>query len=224
VLLAACLAAGAPAAAARTSTARFLVSVRATVTKEWSYRAAQVAAGCRTRVTGSGTRTITFRSRDVSVVTARWAGGRARVRFSGSASALGGSIRQTGRKTTTTSGPAGCDEGTRRASCTPVSRGFSDRSAQLVSGRLHKVSFRRMSGFVPDAFFGDCPGEPAPVRAVGAGLALADAGVDERDLFDRSVGGLTLEGTADVTTTLLNRSAKIVQHVRWTLTLRRLGG
>jgi hypothetical protein len=223
VPLAACLSAAVPALAAKSSTARFLVSVRATVTKDWDYTMTRTSAGCRARIDGKGTRTITFRSRDVSVVTARWAGGRSRVRFSGSVGSLGGSIRQTGKKTTKQSGSAGCEQGTRHAVCTPVSRTFAGQRAQLVSGRLHKLGFRRLRGFVPDAFFGDCPGEPASVRSIGSGLSLADATLDERDLFNRSVGGLTLQGSADSTTTLLNRSATVTEHVRFTVTLRRLG-
>jgi hypothetical protein len=121
------------------------------------------------------------------------------------------------------SGGAGCDQGTRDLSCDRVSRSVSNLRAQLVSGRLHKVGFRRMKGVVPAAFFGSCPGEPTAVRSIGGGLALADASLNERDLFDRDVGGLTLHGEADATTTLLNRSATVVEHVRWTVTLRRLG-
>jgi hypothetical protein len=224
VLLSAALAAAAASVAAESSTAQFLVSVRATVTKQWNYTRTQKNAGCQARTDGRGTRTISFRSGDVSVVTARWAGGRSRVRFSGNAGSLRGSIRETGTKSTKQSGPGSCEQGTSRSVCTPVSQTFSGRSAQLVSGRLHKVGFRRMKALVPDAFFGDCPGEPASVRSLGSGLALADANLSERDLFDRSVGGLTLQGAADATTTLLNRSATVVEHVRWTVTLRRLGG
>ena len=194
------------------------------MTKQWSYTSTQTTAGCRTRVDGTGTRTITFRSRDASVVTARWSGGRSRVRFLGSAASLGGTIRQTGTKTTRQSGPAGCDQATRRTVCTPVTAGFSNQRAQLVSGRFHKVGFRRMAGFVPETFFGDCPGEPSSVRSIGSGLALADANLNERELFNRTVGGISFQGEADARTTLLNRSANVRERVRWSVTLRRLGG
>jgi hypothetical protein len=223
VPLAACLAAAAPVVASSSETDRFLVSVRATVTKQWRYTSLQTSSGCRTRVDGKGTRKITLRSRDVSTITARRAGGRSRVRFSGNVGPLGQTIRQTGSKTTTKTGPAACEQGTERTVCSPLTRTFSAASAQLVSRRLHKVGFRRTRALVPEAFFGDCPGEPASVRSVGSGLALADAGLNEHDLFDRSVGGLTLSGEADATTVLLNRTATIVEHVRWTLMLRRLG-
>jgi hypothetical protein len=223
VLLAGLLAAAASAGTAGTRTARFLVSMRATITKQWTYASAARSSGCRTAIAGKGLRTITLRSRDASVVTATWAGGRARVRFGGAARALGGLIRESGTKTTTTTGPAECDPGTQRLTCTPISRSVSDLRAELVSGRRHEVGFRRMKDVVPDAFFGSCPGEPTSVRTVGSGLALADASFSERDLFDRNTGGLTLQGSADASTTLLNRTAKIVEHVRWTATLRRLG-
>lgn len=211
-----------PAMAARSSSARFLVSLRATITKQWSYTSSGRSEGCRTNVTGSGMRTIVLRSHDVSVVTVRWAGGRSRVRFAGAVGSLAERIRQTGSKTTRTSG-SGCDDSVSRATCAPLTRTFRGRRAQLVSARRHKLTFRRMRGLVPADFVNDCPGEPARVRAVVAGLAFADATFSEREFFDRRVGGLTLQGTAEATTTLLNRSARIVHHVRWTLTLRRLG-
>jgi hypothetical protein len=81
-----------------------------------------------------------------------------------------------------------------------------------------------MKKLVPAAFVNDCPGEPGSVRAVNAGLAFADATFSERELFNRRVGGLTLEGDAEGTTTLLSGSARIAHRVHWTLTLRRLGG
>ena len=46
----------------------------------------------------------------------------------------------------------------------------------------------------------------------------------EADVFDRTAGGITLQGTTDVTTQTLSGSAKVVQHVSWRLRLRRLGG
>jgi hypothetical protein len=223
VPLAACLAAVAPAVADRTSTARFLVSVRGTVTKQWTYSSTQTTAGCRTRIDGSGKRTITLRSADVSVVTVTWGGGRSRARFSGTPRLLGGTIRQTGAKTTKRSGPATCEQETQQETCPPLARTFSGRPAQLVSGRLHKVGFRRTTGLVPAVFFGDCPGEPASVRSIGSGISLATGNLNEGDLFDHSVGGLTMQGAADARTTLLNRSATVREHVRWTVTLRRVG-
>jgi hypothetical protein len=212
-----------PAAGAGSSRARFLVSLRATITKQWSYTSSQRSGGCRIEVTGSGKRTISLRSRDVATVSARWNGGVSRVAFSGAVTALSESVRQSGTKVVRTTGGTECDEGVSRKTCAPMARTLSNRRARLVSTRPHKVGFRRMAGLVPDVFFNDCPGEPARVRAVAAGLALADASLSERDLFDRSVGGMTVEGTADASATLLNRSARIVHHVRWTLTLRRLG-
>jgi hypothetical protein len=223
VLVATSLAAFQSASAARTANARFLVTVRASITKQWSYTSARTSEACRVAVRGSGTRKISLRSRDVSVVTARWTGGRSRVRFSGALRPLGVTVRQSGTKTTKTSG-ADCEESVERATCAPLTRAFQGPGAQLVSGRVHRLSFRRMKNLVPDEFFNDCPGEPGSVRAVVAGLAFADAKFSERELFNRAIGGLTIEGEAEGSTTLLNGSAKIEHRVRWTLTLRRLGG
>jgi hypothetical protein len=85
------------------------------------------------------------------------------------------------------------------------------------------VSFRAATGFVPDEFFNTCPGEPTAVRGIAGGLDLAGAKLSEADLFDRTVGGMTVQGSSEVTTQTLNGSAKVVQSVDWRLTLRRLG-
>jgi hypothetical protein len=223
VLSTAALVALQAAAAAETSTARFLVSLRATVTKQWSYTSTVKAGGCTTRISGRGTRTISMRTPDASVVTVRQREPGARVTFTGAIRPLSASITQTGTKTTTSSGPSGCEHAVRHFDCVRMTRSVPNLAAQLLSERLHKLSFRRMKGFVPDAFFNECPGEPKAVRLINAGLRLADANLDERDLFERSVGGLTRQGSADATTTLLNLSARIGRHVRWSLTLRRLG-
>ena len=211
------------ASAAPTLSARFLVSVRATITKQWTYTTSRASEGCRVQVRGSGTRTISLRTRDVSVVAARWSGGRSHVTFSGGIGPLGVTVRQLGTKRTTTSGPAGCEDSV-RTSCTPVTRAFRGPRAQLASERAHRLSFRRMKNFVPDAFFNDCPGEPAAMRRITAGLPFADAGFSERELFDRSIGGITLDGDAEGTTTLVNGSGRVVHRVHWALTLRRIGG
>src|SRR5215212_3192830 len=90
------------ASAAPTSTARFLVSVRATIAKQWTYTTSRTSEGCRVRVSGTGTRTISLRSRAVAIVAARWRGGRSHVRFSGGVGPLGVTVRQLGTKRTTT--------------------------------------------------------------------------------------------------------------------------
>ena len=225
LLVAATLTALQSAAAAETSTtARFLVSLRGTIKKGWSYTSSGLTDGCRTHVSGNGTRSISLRSRDVSVVTARRAGTAGRVIFSGTVTAIGGTIRESGTKTTRSSGPVGCEQDTQKTTCPPVTQTFRGQHARLVGGRRHTLTLGPMKRLVPDAFFNDCPGEPRAVRRISTGLGFADARLNERDIFDRSVAGLTLQGSADASTTLFNRSAKIEQHVRWTLTLRRLGG
>jgi hypothetical protein len=224
VILAATLTGFPSAFAARTSSARFLVSVRASVTKQWTYATARTVAGCGTKVSGGGIRTIKLRTSDMSAVTASWAGGRALVRFLGKARFLAGSVSQSGSKTTTASGPTGCKSGVEHKDCKVVVRSFRNQSASLVSRKRHLLSFGAMRGLVPSQFFGSCPGEPSVVRSVTGGVELADAKLNEKNLFDRTVAALTLAGSADATTQLTDGSARVVQHVRWTVTLRRLGG
>jgi hypothetical protein len=167
-------------------------------------------------------RAISLRSVAGSVVRAiRTGGGRAR--FTGSLRGLDETVQQRGTKTTRSSGTAGCTA-THRFACRPLTRVLHDRSTQLVSRRLHRLGFRPLVGLVPADLLNGCPGEPTAVRHIGGGLDLAAAKYGEADVFDSNVGGITLQGTADVTTQTLSGSAKVVQHVAWTLTLRRLGG
>lgn len=212
----------AAAAQTRTETTRFLVSVRGTLTKQWSYTRSKIETDCATTIKGSGLRTITLRSSDVSVVAGSWAGGKARARFGGSIR-LAGTIKQSGTQTITTRGMAGCDKGTRRVTCGRLMRSFRAKTARLVSRRVHRLGLRRIAGLVPADVYTSCPGEPTAVRALASGIELAGATYSERELFDRTTAGMTLQGSADITTKLLSSPANVVQHVRWTLILRRVG-
>jgi len=204
------------AAASQTSRASFLVSLSGTVTKQWTYTAtAQTPEGCTVRTT--------FRSSDNSVVrTSR--NGKSLVRFSGYVRALRETIQQSGTKTTkATTEKSPCDTTPHRLVCRLMTRSRSNRALQLVSRRAHHVTFKPATGLVPSEFFNTCPGEPTAVRGIAGGLDLAAAKLSEADLFERAVGGMTLQGSSEVTTQALNGSAKVVQRVEWRLTLRRLG-
>jgi hypothetical protein len=212
------------AAASQTSRASFLVSLSGTVTKQWVYTAtAQTPEGCTVRTSGAGTRKITFRSSDNSVVrTSRT--GKTLVRFSGDVRALRETIQQSGTKTTkATTEKTSCDTTPHRLVCKLMTRSRSNRALRLVSRRAHHVTFKPATGLVPSEFFNTCPGEPTAVRGIAGSLDLAAAKLSEADLFDRAVGGMTLQGSSEVTTQALNGSAKVVQRVDWRLTLRRLG-
>jgi hypothetical protein len=192
------------------------------VTKKWSYTTTTTSAGCTTKTSGAGTRTISLRTSE-AIVNGRWAGGSARARFVNPVRGLSGSATQTGTKTTKTTG-SGCTAGGRHFNCARKYGTYQNRSAQLVSGRVHHLGFRRMRRLVPDSFFNSCPGEPTAIRAVGGNLDLADVKYSERDLFAHTTAALTLRASADVTTTNLPASGTVVQHVRWTVIFRRLGG
>jgi hypothetical protein len=204
--------------------ARFLASLGGTVSKRWSYTTTQTINGCTVTTTGNGTRTITLRSADDSVIGARRAAG-GRARFSGSVRFLTETVRQSGTKTTETTGPSACQKSRQRLVCKRVTRLLKNRATQPVSLRLHRLTFRPLTGLVPRAFFiPACPGEPTEVRNIRGGLELASGRFREADLFDRNVGGMTLQGSSDVTTQTLSGSATVAQHTDWRLRLRRLGG
>jgi len=218
------LTAATAAGAGGTSGATFLASLTGTVTKRWTYATSQSVNGCSVKTTGAGNRTISLRSSDDSVVVARRAAG-GRARFSGSVRFLHEYVQQAGTKTTQSTGPGACDSSPRRLVCKRIARSLQNRAAQPVSRRLHRLTFQPMRALVPDAFLSSrCPGEPSAVRDVAGGVELAVARFSEADVFDRTAGGITLQGTTDVTTQTLSGSAKVVQHVSWRLRLRRLGG
>jgi hypothetical protein len=212
------------AAAARTSSGQFLVTLHATLTKQWTYATSTKAAGCTSLVAGSGMRTISLRSSDASVIIGSWPGGRARASFSQTIRSLTGSITQSGTKTTRTTGAAPCSQETHRLQCARITRSLQNRSVQVVSRHVHRLGFRRIQGLVPSDFFGSCPGEPSAVRAIAGGIELADSTYSERDLFDPKTAAVTQQGSADVTSNFLNGTGTVLERVRWTLILRRLGG
>jgi hypothetical protein len=212
----------ASAADSQSSATRFAATFRGSVVKQWTYTAASTVNGCKTRTKGSGTRRISLHSSDVSLVGGRWSGGNSRARFSGKI-ALGGSVQQSGTRTITITAGVGCELGGHRQTCARVNRSFSNTTSGLISRRLHRLGLLRIPNLVSSDFATACPGEPASIRSIAGGIELAGARFDEADLFARSTAGVTLQGSADVSTKLLNGSGSVVQHVRWTLTLRRVG-
>jgi hypothetical protein len=210
------------AAGSQTSRATFLVSLNGSVSKRWTYEtSAKTLEGCTMKTSGTGTRRISYRSADNSVVRASRSGS-GLAKFSGAVRALGETVQQSGTKTTRETGN-GCDATPHRLVCKRVSRSLHGRTLGLVSHRAHRVTFKPAKGIVPPEFFNSCPGEPTAVRGISGALDLAAAQISEADLFDRGVGGMTVEGSSEVTTQTLNGSAKVVQNVNWRLTLRRLG-
>lgn len=209
-------------AAPRTESARFAVSTHGTLVEQWTYTRAVTLNGCPATIKGAGKRTISLRTPDVPVVSGSWSGGTARARFGG-ALRLSGSITQTGKRTTVVGKGQGCEPATHTVACDPVNRTFSGARATVVSRRRHRLGIAAAAGLVPAEFFGSCPGEPTKVRAIGNGIELGDATYKEATLFSRNTAGLTLQGSADVTTTLGGDAGTVVQHVRMTLVLRHVG-
>lgn len=212
----------ASAADSQSSAARFAATFRGSVVKQWTYTSSSTVNGCKTRVNVSGTRKITVRSSDVSLLVGAWSGGKARARFFGKI-VLGGSVQQTGTKSSTVTAGAGCELGTHRQACTRVARSVSNQKTGLISRRRHRLGLLPIYTLVSHDFITPCPGEPPAIQAIAGGLDIAGAGYQEAELFARSTAGETLQGSADVSTNLLNGSGSVVQHVHWTLTLRRVG-
>jgi hypothetical protein len=208
-------------AAPRADAARFAVSVHGTLVKQWTYTRSSTLNGCPTTTSGSGKRTISLRTTDVPLVTGSWSGGSTRAHFSGSVP-LSGSILQSGTKKTVIKGGPACNTGTHRLTCARVNRSFTATKSTLVSRKRHRIADSSPT-LIPADFFSSCPGEPSNVRRTGSGIGLGDAGYKEATLFSRNTAGLTLQGSADVTTELGGGTGTVVQHVHMTITLRRVG-
>src|SRR3954469_15886424 len=122
------------AAASQTGRATFLVSLSGSVSKRWTYATStKTLEGCTVRTSGAGTRTISYRSADNSVVRASRSGA-GLARFSGTVRALGETVHQSGTKTIRETGD-GCDTTPRRLVCKPLSRSLQGRALGLVSHR-----------------------------------------------------------------------------------------
>jgi hypothetical protein len=197
------------------------VSVHGTLVKQWTYTRSSMVNGCPTTTTGSGKRTISLRTSDVRLITGSWSGGSARAHFSGSVP-LSGSIVQSGTRKTVVKGGTACDTGTHKQTCARVNRTFSAKKSTLVSRKRHRIA-DSSPNLVPPDVFTSCPGEPTKVRLTGSGIGLGDAAYKETTLFSRNTAGLTLHGSADVTTELGGSTGTVVQHVRMTIALRRVG-
>jgi hypothetical protein len=208
-------------AAPRADATRFAVSVHGTLVKQWTYTRSSTVNGCPTTTTGSGKRTISLRTSDVPLIAGSWSGGSARAHFSGSVP-LSGSILQSGTKKTVVKGGTACDTGTHKQTCARVNRSFSAKKSTLVSRKRHRIA-DSSPGLVPPEFFTSCPGEPTKVRLTGSGIELGDAAYKETTLFSRNTAGVTVQGRADVTTELGGGTGTVVQHVRMTIALRRVG-
>src|SRR5436853_5246196 len=106
----------ASAADSQSSATRFAATLRGSVVRQWSYTTSTTLNGCKTRVKAAGTRKITLRSSDVSLVAGSWGGGKSRARFAGKI-LLGGAVQQSGTKTTTVTAGVGCELGPHRQTC-----------------------------------------------------------------------------------------------------------
>jgi hypothetical protein len=210
------------AAGTRVDASRFIVSVRATVTQQWTYTTSTKSAGCTSRISAAGTRTFSLRSSDVSPIAMRWSGGASRARFGGRI-AVAGSIAQSGTKTTRVTGTSGCDVGTHRLTCRRLRAAIAGRNLGILSRRRHRMSLTALRAVVPQSFYTDCPGEPAPFRRLSNGLEVADAGYSERALATPSTGGLNVQGGATVTTEFFSPPGRVVQKINFTLLFRRVG-
>jgi hypothetical protein len=204
----------------RASRATFAVTLEAQLTKTWNYVATREADGCTTRTRVRGSRTVTLRSARPTLVTALFAGGRARY-SSGIVRFLGGSVSQSGNVTTVEGGAAGCRRATRRTTCARPRRGLANAAVRFRRSRKDRISFARTRDFAAGLPTG-CPPQAEAVRTERPSLHLAEGEISERGLFSTRYPAQTGFGSVEETTDFEgDETGRVVVRVSWRLTFRR---
>src|SRR5918999_2851750 len=208
------------AGAATPQRAAFRVTLTGTLTKAWTITRT-VEGDCEeiTRTRGHWRLTLATRRPSGVLVLGPSRAGRP-LRFEpGIVRSIAGTGVQRGSRDFVRRGP-GCENSTLHADCAQKRRSFRNAWARLWSprrgrarfGRLHDASAARLFG-------GNCPQQPAVVRAIRTELTLADAPLSTADAFDRNVRRFYIARNSTQETTLEGEwDGKVVERVRWTLT------
>lgn len=210
------------AGAATPKRAVFNVTLRASLTKDWTVARSTVQGDCTETITSTGQWRMGLASRRPSrLVFTLVRRGRplrispAVVRSIAGTATLAGSVR------TLTRGP-GCD-GSLRRTCAPQRGTVRAATARLTSPRPGVARFARLRGAAAVRFGGACPEQPVDVRSLRTDLDLADAPLGAADVFTRDVSRFFISGNTTQETTIEGEyDGKVTERVRWTLTFTRI--
>jgi hypothetical protein len=221
-LASACAVSGAAAASSSTvaSETVFRVTLKATMTKDWSYVDEGELDGCPIKTQVQGRRVVTLRSTGPTLVRVRFAGGRA-VYSPARVRSLLVLASQSGVVSTDRRLPPSCTvREVRRSNCSPLrlaSRGAAVRFRR--SGR-NEISFARTREFA--TFPATCPQQTASVRAERPSLDYAEGEISEAELRNPRIRFQTATGTAVETTDFEgDGDGKVVVRVSWALRFER---
>jgi hypothetical protein len=216
--------AGGSAVAATPSSARFRVTLTATLTKTWNVTRSEGEPGCirTTRSSGRWHATLSAkRSSRVRIVAAA----RGRVRLVGGwIGAIAGSASQSGTNAVVGQGSPACERQTRTVRCATQRRSFRGGTTVLANPRRGILALTRLKGAgALRSFSPQCPQEPAEVRAVRTDLPIATGPLDAADVFHRNVPKFFVTGNTQQQTTITGELEGMVnERVRWTVTFTRL--
>jgi hypothetical protein len=221
-LAAACAVSGAAAASTTTvaSGTLFRVTLKATLTKDWSYVDEGELDGCPLKTQVQGRRVVTLRSTKPTLVRVRFAGGRA-VYSPAWVRSLLVLASQSGVVATNRALPPSCvAREARRSTCAPLRRASRGAAVRFFRSRRNEVSFARSPEYA--AFPATCPLQTASVRAERPSLDLAEGEISEAELRDPRIGFQTVTGSAIETTDFEgDGDGKVVVRVSWALRFER---
>lgn len=214
---------GAAAASTRTVATGtvFRVTLKATMTKDWSYVDEAELDGCPITTRVQGRRVVTLRSSRPTPVRVTFVGARAvyspaYVRF------LLVQASQSGVVSTDRALPPTCTmHEARRTNCPRLRLSSRDAAVRFFRSRRNEISFARTREFA--TFPTTCPLQTASVRAERLSLDLVEGGeISEAEFRDPRIRFQTVTGSAVETTDFEgDGDGKVVVRVNWQLTFVR---
>jgi hypothetical protein len=218
----ACAFSGAAAGSTRDASAGtvFRVTLKATMTKDWSYVAEDEQNGCPATTRVQGRRVFTLRSSRPTPVRVTFSRGRA-VYSPAYVRLVGVQASQSGSVTTDVAQPPSCAvRSVRRTTCPRLRRTAGGFALRFLRSRRNEISFTRTRTLT--LFPTTCPLETASVRAERPSLDLAEGEISEDGLRDRGIRSQTATGSAVETTDFEgDGDGKVVVRVAWQLTFAR---
>jgi hypothetical protein len=214
---------GAAAASSRTvaTGAVFRVTLKATMTKDWSYVDEGELDGCPITTRVQGRRVVTLRSSRPTPVRVTFVAGRAvyspaYVRFILVQASQSGVVR------TDRALPPTCTmREARRVNCPHLRLSSRNAAVRFFRSRRNEISFTRTRDFA--TFPTTCPLQTASVRAERPSLDLAEGDISEAEFRDPRIRFQTATGSGVETTDFEgDGDGKVVVRVNWQLTFVRM--
>jgi hypothetical protein len=196
------------------------VTLKATMTKDWTYVAEDELDGCPITTGVQGRRVVTLRSTKPTLVKVTFTGGRA-VYSPPYVRSLLVQASQSGVVSYERTLPPSCTvREARRTNCPRLRLSSRDAAVRFLRSRRNEISFTRSREFA--TFSTTCPQQTASVRAERPSLDMAEGEISEAELRNPRFRFQTATGTAVETTDFEgDGDGKVVVRVSWELTFER---